>query len=118
MVAAGLSGCATASPGAAVSDGTSRASATLTASAAASLKETFARLAGEFERRNPGARVMLNFAGSSDLATQISQGAPTDVFASADTRTMARVSDSGLLRGQAAGFATNVLEIAVPPGNP
>ena len=118
MVGGGLSGCATASPGAAVSDGTSRASGTLTVFAAASLKETFTRLAGEFERRTPEAKVMLNFAGSSDLATQISQGAPADVFASADTRTMARVSDSGLLRGQATGFATNVLEIAVPPGNP
>lgn len=61
---------------------------------------------------------MLNFAGSSDLATQISQGAPADVFASADTRTMGRLSDAGLIKGQAAGFATNVLEIAVPPANP
>jgi len=118
MVAAGLSGCAPASPGAAASDGTSRASGTLTVFAAASLKGTFTRLAGEFERRHPGATVMLNFAGSADLATQISQGAPADVFASADTRTMGPVSDAGLLRGQATGFASNVLEIAVPPGNP
>lgn len=86
--------------------------------AAASLKETFTRLAGKFEGRNPGTRVMLNFAGSSDLATQISQGAPADVFASADMRTMGLVADAGLIRGHTTGFATNVLEIAVPPANP
>lgn len=118
MIAAGLSGCAPGSAGFAGSDVPSRPSGTLTVFAAASLKETFTRLAGEFERRNPGTRVMLNFAGSSDLATQISQGAPADVFAAADMRTMGRVSNAGLIRGQPAGFATNVLEIAVPRANP
>ena len=86
--------------------------------AAASLKETFTSLAGEFERRNPGTRVILNFGGSSDLAIQITQGAPADVFASADTRTMGRVAEAALIRGHAQGFATNILEIAVPPANP
>lgn len=117
VVVAGLSGCAPGSP-AADPGGTARASGTLNVFAAASLKETFTRLAGEFESRNPGIRVMLNFAGSSDLATQITQGAPADVFASADTRTMGQVSDAGLISGQVTGFATNVLEIAVPPANP
>ncbi|MDQ4046190.1 MAG: molybdate ABC transporter substrate-binding protein [Actinomycetota bacterium] len=128
MMASGLSGCA---PGSSVdgasgagsssggeADRTARSSGTLTVFAAASLKETFTGLAGEFERRNPGTRVLLNFGGSSDLATQIIQGAPADVFAAADTRTMGQVSDAALTRGHATGFATNILAIAVPPANP
>jgi molybdate transport system substrate-binding protein len=124
VVAAGLSGCAPGSPGAPDAAGSANASGnasesgTLTVFAAASLKGTFTRLAGEFEARNPGVRVMLSFAGSSDLATQISQGAPADVFASADTRNMAKLSDASLISGPARNFATNVLEIAVPAGNP
>lgn len=99
------------------SDG-AKLSGTLTVFAAASLKSTFTKLAGEFEARNPGTKVTLNFAGSSDLATQITQGAPADVFASADTRNMAKLADAKLLDGTPANFATNVLEIAVPPSNP
>lgn len=127
MMASGLSGCAPVSSadgasGAGSSSGgaggTPRSSGTLTVFAAASLKETFTSLAGEFERRNPGTRVLLNFGGSSDLATQIIQGAPADVFASADTHTMGQVSDAALTRGHATGFATNILAIAVPPANP
>lgn len=93
-------------------------SGTLTVFAAASLKTTFTRLAAQFEARNPGAKLTLSFAGSSDLATQITQGAPADVFASADTRNMSRLADAGLLDGTATNFATNVLVIAVPPSNP
>jgi len=62
--------------------------------------------------------VVLTFAGSSDLATQISEGAPADVFASADTRTMARLQDDGRLAGDPVDFASNILELAVPPDNP
>ena len=93
-------------------------SGALTVFAASSLKSTFTRLATEFEARNPGTKVTLSFAGSSDLATQITQGAPADVFASADTRNMSRLADAGLLDGTARNFATNVLVIAVPPANP
>jgi molybdate transport system substrate-binding protein len=91
---------------------------TVTVFAAASLKSSFTRLAADFEAAHPGTEVTLNFAGSSDLATQISQGAPADVFASADTRNMTKLADASLLDGTATTFATNVLEIAVPPGNP
>lgn len=118
LLAAGVSGCAPDSPGNPAASGTPQRSGTLTVFAAASLKATFTRLAAEFESRNPGTTVTLSFAGSSDLATQISQGAPADVFASADTRNMARLSDAALIHGQAANFATNILEIAVPAGNP
>lgn len=93
-------------------------SGSVTVFAAASLKATFTRLADDFEAKNPGTDVTLSFAGSSDLVTQITQGAPADVFASADTRNMAKLADAGLVDGAATNFATNILEIAVPPGNP
>lgn len=90
----------------------------ITVFAAASLRASFTELAGRFEEAHPGSDVALNFAGSSDLATQLSEGAPADVFASADTRTMARLADVGLLAGEPTNFASNSLQLAVPPGNP
>jgi len=91
---------------------------TLTVFAAASLKSSFTELAERFEAENPGTTVTLSFAGSADLATQLSQGAPADVFASADSGTMAKVQEAGLADGGPRNFATNTLAIAVPPGNP
>lgn len=91
---------------------------TITVFAAASLKSTFTEIARGFEEQHPGIKVVLSFAGSSDLATQIIQGAPADVFASADTKNMAKVADAGLLQGSAKDFASNVLNIAVPLSNP
>ncbi|WP_310114290.1 molybdate ABC transporter substrate-binding protein [Pseudarthrobacter oxydans] len=93
-------------------------SSTLTVFAAASLKSSFTELAERFEVENPGTTVTLSFAGSADLATQLSQGAPADVFASADSGTMAKVQEAGLVDGGPRDFATNTLAIAVPPGNP
>jgi molybdate transport system substrate-binding protein len=90
----------------------------ITVFAAASLTGVFTELADEFEAANPGTTVELSFAGSSDLATQIENGAPADVFASADTATMRTVQEAGLTAADPVPFATNVLEIAVPPGNP
>ncbi|MFW6641261.1 molybdate ABC transporter substrate-binding protein [Nocardiopsis algeriensis] len=98
----------------------------LTVFAAASLTDVFAELAGKFEEQNPGTEVVLNFAGSSELAAQINAGAPADVFAAADTATMARVvAGEGLDTDWAAEhgengvvFAANTLRIAVPPDNP
>ena len=111
-IAAGLAGCGAAEREA---DGAGR---TVTVFAAASLKAPFTALAEQFEAANPGTSVKLNFAGSADLATQISQGAPADVFASADARNMAKISDASLVEGPARDFASNVLTIAVPPANP
>jgi len=91
----------------------------ITVFAAASLKSTFTELATEFEAANPGVTVELNFAGSSDLVTQITEGAPADVFASADEKNMAKLTDAALIDAAApVDFATNVLQIAVPPTNP
>ncbi len=101
--------------GAAGSDGMS---GTLTVFAAASLKDSFQEMAAGFEDRHPGVSVRMSFAGSSDLATQIISGAPADVFAAADEQTMSRVEDEGLAIGTPEVFATNVLTIAVPAGNP
>lgn len=118
-LAGALSACGSAAPaGNSASAATSQLSGTVTVFAAASLKATFTQLAADFEARNPGTRVTLSFAGSSDLVTQITQGAPADVFASADTKNMAKLADAKLLDGSARNFATNVLQIAVPPSNP
>ncbi len=91
---------------------------TITVFAAASLREVFESLAEDYETRNPGSEVVLNFAGSSDLATQIEAGAPADVFASADAPTMERLAEAGLIDGEPGEFARNRLTIAVPQGNP
>lgn len=91
---------------------------TLTVFAAASLTEAFGALQQRFEHDHPGVDVRLSVGGSSTLAQQIVEGAPVDVFASADERTMREVADAGRLDGTPAVFATNTLMIAVQPGNP
>jgi molybdate transport system substrate-binding protein len=121
-----LAGCAPGSPDASPSSSAASAGAdtnaelsgTITVFAAASLKSTFTELAEKFEAANPEVTVVLNFAGSSDLVTQITEGAPADVFASADTTNMLKLEASHLLEDKAVDFATNMLTIAVPPGNP
>ncbi|MFC7879673.1 molybdate ABC transporter substrate-binding protein [Isoptericola sp. NPDC057391] len=109
-----LAGCGTSASGA---DGEDAGTTTLTVFAAASLKGSFEDLAVQFEAAHDGVDVQLGFAGSSDLVAQIQQGAPADVFASADTATMDRLVADDLV-GAPQDFATNTLEIAVPPGNP
>ncbi|MEU3274684.1 molybdate ABC transporter substrate-binding protein [Saccharomonospora sp. NPDC006951] len=91
---------------------------TLNVFAAASLTESFGALEKRFEADNPGVDVKLNLAGSSKLVQQIQEGAPADVFASADEKNMDKVVDSGDVEGEPAVFATNTLTIAVPKGNP
>lgn len=90
----------------------------VTVFAAASLTEAFRDLAADFERRHPGRPVTLNLAGSQVLAGQILQGAPADVFASADSVQMRRVARAGLVEGSPRVFALNELVIAVAEGNP
>jgi molybdate transport system substrate-binding protein len=95
-----------------------RVSGTVTVFAAASLTESFTRIARDFEAANPGVTVTLNLAGSSALANQITQGAPADVFASAAPKNMATVTEAGDADGTPVVFARNQLVIAVPSGNP
>lgn len=86
--------------------------------AAASLTEVFGQIAETFEQRHPGTHVTFNFGPSSGLAAQIEEGAPADVFASADEANMKKVADAGRVEGPSSVFARNRLEIAVPEGNP
>lgn len=90
---------------------------TITVFAASSLTATFTELQAEFQAAHPGVHVALNFGGSSDLVSAIQGGASADVFASADTTNMEVLTKDGTATG-AEDFATNVLEIATPPGNP
>lgn len=89
----------------------------LLVSAAASLADAFAELAGEFELANPGVMVVLNLAGSATLRHQIIEGAPVDVFASANISNMEQVVEAGEAE-EFQVFVTNRLQIAVPEGNP
>ena len=86
--------------------------------AAASLKSTFTTIGDQFEASHPGTTVTFSFAGSSDLVTQLQGGAPADVFASADTKNMDKAAGDNLVDGTPVDFASNTLEIAVPPDNP
>jgi molybdate transport system substrate-binding protein len=90
----------------------------LRVAATSSLTEVFNDIGEQFMLANPDITIAFNFASSSDLALQISQGLPADVFASADVKNMAKVTDAGLLHGQPITFATNSLEIVVEKGNP
>ena len=95
----------------------SAATAELTVFAAASLTATFTELGERFEAAHPGTTVAFNFAGSATLVAQLDQGAPADVFASADTTNMTRAVDAGVVDGSG-NFATNTLTIVTPPANP
>lgn len=90
----------------------------LTVYAASSLTAAFEQIAEEFEEQHEGVDVELSFGGSSDLVTQIQEGAAADVFASADTATMDELVADDLTGADPEPFATNTLAIAVPPGNP
>lgn len=98
------------------SDAGGKREASLTVFAAASLRDAFTDLASDYEARFPGARVTLNFAASSELAAQINEGAPADVFASADTTNMEKL-EAGT-EATPVVFASNSLQIIVQPGNP
>ncbi len=91
---------------------------TVTVLAAASLTDVFTTLEPQFEAANPGADLRFSYGASSDLATQIVNGAPADVFASANVKQMKVVADAGKVAGESKPFTTNVLTIVVPPGNP
>lgn len=90
----------------------------LTVFAASSLTGSFTELGEQFETRHQGVEVRFNFDGSSNLAAQIAEGAPADVFASADAKTMDRVAQSGAVAGSPVVIATNTLRVVTPPGNP
>lgn len=86
--------------------------------AAASLTSSFNAIGTSFHRANTGVVVNFNYAGTPTLVTQIEQGAPADVFASADTANMDKMTADGYVTGASLVFAHNQLEIVVAPGNP
>ena len=90
------------------------AAGSITVFAASSLKEAFTQIGKDYEAAHPGAKVTFNFGASSTLATQITQKAPADVFASASQKTMDTVTAAGAATGDKV-FAVNTIEIATPP---
>jgi molybdate transport system substrate-binding protein len=112
LLAAATAGCGTSGT---TDAGEGAATRELTVFAAASLTEAFTDIAADFTAAEPDVKVVFSFAGSNDLVTQIRQGAPADVLATADTGTM---DDAGDLVTDPQPFAANTLIIAVAPGNP
>jgi molybdate transport system substrate-binding protein len=106
----GACGSGSGSPG-------SSTSKTITVLAASSLTEAFTQIGKDFQTKNAGSTVTFSFGSSATLATQITQGAPADVFAAASPSTMKTVTDAGAA-GTPTDFVSNTLEIAVPKGNP
>ena len=102
----------TASGGATVSHGK------LTIFAAASLKTALDRLVPAYESSHPGSTLTVSTDSSATLATQIEQGAPADIFLSADTANPARLSADGLTDGGTVAFAGNELTLIVPAADP
>lgn len=92
---------------------------TLTVFAAASLTEAFTEIGQNFSAANPGIEVTFNFAGSQQLAQQIGEGAPADLFASANAKQMSIAIDTGrIITGTQHTFARNRLVAVTPADNP
>src|SRR5271165_4077213 len=111
------SSASSSSPSASAAASASAATGTITVFAAASLTGTFTELGKQFEAAHPGDTVKFSFGPSSGLATEITSGAPADVFASAAPANM----DTVVKAGDASSpqdFAKNTAEVAVPPSNP
>lgn len=126
LLGIGLAGCAPGGAGAgsdgdgggtSAASGASPVSGEITVLAAASLTEPFTTIGEQFEAAHPGVTVTFGFAGSSALAAQVTAGAPADVFASASRTTMDAVVQAGAV-AEPRVFATNSMQIAVPPSNP
>ncbi len=131
LLVAALAACSSSStsttaaaPGTATSASAASASAsakpsgTLVVFAATSLTGAFGKIGAQFQQANPGVTVKFNFNGSSSLATQITQAAPADVFASASPTNMKTVTDQSLASTTPEDFARNSGEIMVEKGNP
>ncbi len=121
-VVAGLTGCGSKPAAPSQSSPAARSAAhpshAIVVFAAASLKRAFTTIGEQFKTDNPGLTVDFSFAGSSELATQLTQGAAADVFASADIAQMDAVARAGLLTGNPVNFASNTLVIVTAPSNP
>src|SRR5205823_2182497 len=117
ITAAFLAGCGT-TPNTGIAATSTPVSGKISVFAAASLTDSFKALGSAFQSSNTGVTVQFNFASTPTLVTQIEQGAPADVFASADTTNMDKLKGDGFTTGTPQVFAHNKLEIVVAPGNP
>ena len=115
---AACSSSTTTTVAAAGSTGPAKPTGTVVVFAATSLTDAFNKIATQFEAANPGVSVKFNYNGSSTLATQINQGAPADVFASAAPSNMTTVTDQQLTATTPKIFTRNTGEIMVDAGNP
>lgn len=117
-----LAGCAPVQPsrsGTGQTEAELNATTTLHVFAAASLIDAFTQIGNDFTAAHPGVEVVFNFAGSNELATQISSGAPADVFASANAAQMDVAIDSGrIVSGTQRTFVRNRLVVIAPSDNP
>ncbi len=114
-----LAGCALAATPRAMPANSAPEPRTLTVFAAASLTDAFTEIGRNFEAANPGTTVTLNFAGSQALRTQIEEGAPADVFASANSKEMdTLVTDGAVDASVPQMFLTNRLVVILPADNP
>jgi molybdate transport system substrate-binding protein len=107
-----LAGCRL-STDAPTTSSSSAVTGSITVFAAASLKEAFTTIGDQFEAANPGTSITFSFGPSSGLATQITEKAPADVFASASQKTMDTVVGAGVASGSSV-FAVNTMAIATP----
>ncbi len=96
----------------------SAAAVDLTVFGAASLKKALAEIKVSYEAANPGTTITISTDSSTALATKIEQGAPADVFLSADTQNPQSLVDKGLAVGPVTKLAGNTLTVIVPTGNP
>ena len=117
ILALATTGCAAVAPEGAATETSSvdALGGELTVYAAASLAGAFDAIGEAFTTAHPDVEISAVYDGSSTLATQILEGAPADVFASADEANMEKVADAAV---DPALFATNTLVVAVPAGNP
>jgi molybdate transport system substrate-binding protein len=118
LAAVAVAGCSSSSSSSPSTTSSSKpATGTITVFAAASLTGTFTQLGTQFDSAHPGDTVKFSFGPSSGLATQITSGAPADVFASAAPGNMQDVVSAGDASNPQ-DFAKNTMEVAVPPNNP
>ena len=110
-------GTTTGAASAGASGGTGKANGKVTVLAAASLQKAFEEIEKTVEKDNPGLDVTFDFQGSQDLVASLAGGDSADVLATANNSTMKTAADQKLV-GSQTEFATNVLTLIVPKGNP
>jgi molybdate transport system substrate-binding protein len=115
VAALAVAGCSSSGGSGSPSTSSGALSGSITVAAASSLTEAFDTIKAQFTKAHPGTKITISYGASSDLATQITNGAPIDVFASASTSNMDDVKSEAI---NPVNFVTNTMEIATPPSNP